>query len=289
MLRIRSDSKEHEEEMQMKRVFLFSVLIGLAALPQAFAVDGVILISQTTALLGNVTPGDTPGFPVTISQPGSYRLSSNLTVPDGNTTAIQVTSTNVTIDLNGFSIIGPVVCTGEPVTSCNPSGASGVGIVTSSNTTVTVTNGTVQGMGVGLSFSGPTRLERVSAVQNNSFGILFQSSGNVVLYNTASFNGNAGIQSLIASSVVTGNVAIGNRGSGMAVSGVITGNVAVQNGSNGIQGNGTIIGNDVIANGASGISVTCPTAILDNRSAFNTGANISTTFPGCVLGNNAAP
>jgi hypothetical protein len=179
MLRIsiRSDSEEHQEEIQMKRTCLFSVLIGLAALPQAFAVDGVILISQTTALLGNVTPGDTPGFPVTISQPGSYRLSSNLTVPDANTTAIQVTSTNVTIDLNGFSIIGPVVCTGEPVTSCNPSGASGVGIVTSSNTTVTVTNGTVQGMGVGLSFSGPSRVERVSAVQNNSFAFCFRVPG----------------------------------------------------------------------------------------------------------------
>jgi parallel beta-helix repeat protein len=273
-----------------KRIRIFCAVMGCVVAPKAaFAVDGIVLINQTSALMGNVTPGDTPGFPITISQPGSYRLSSNLTVPDGNTTAIQVTGNNVTIDLNGFSIIGPVVCTGEPVTSCSPSTASGVGILTSSNLIVTVTNGMVQGMGVGLSLSGPSRVERVSAVQNNSFGILFQSSGNVVLNNTASFNGSAGIQSLIASSVIVGNVVIGNRGTGMSVSGAISGNVAIQNGSSGIQGNGTIRGNDVVANGTTGISVTCPTAILDNRSAFNPGANISTTFTGCVLGNNAAP
>src|ERR1022692_224651 len=88
------------------------------------AVDGVVLISQVQALAGNVTPGDAPGFPVTISVPGSYRLSGNLTVPDQNTTAIQIAADNVTIDLNGFSILGPTVCTGTPaVTSCGPKGS----------------------------------------------------------------------------------------------------------------------------------------------------------------------
>jgi hypothetical protein len=51
-----------------------------------------------------VTPGDDPGFPVTISQSGSYRLTGNLVVPayvDG----INVNASNVTLDLNGFSII----------------------------------------------------------------------------------------------------------------------------------------------------------------------------------------
>src|SRR5437870_3755247 len=81
-----------------------------------YAVDGVILIDQNRALAGNVTPGDLQGFPVTISVAGSYRLSGNLTVPDANTTAILVTVDNVTIDLNGFSIIGPTVCVGMPVT-----------------------------------------------------------------------------------------------------------------------------------------------------------------------------
>ncbi len=85
------------------------VLLCLAMLTvfasSAFAVDGVVLIDQTRALAGSVTPGDTPGFPVTISVPGSYKLSGNLTVPAG-VDGIVIQSDNVTIDLNGFSIVG---------------------------------------------------------------------------------------------------------------------------------------------------------------------------------------
>src|SRR6266446_3470936 len=93
------------------------------SLGNLYAVDGVVLIDQNRALAGGVTPGDTPGFPVTISLAGSYRLSGNLTVPNANTTAILITADNVTIDLNGFSIIGPTVCSGSPpVTSCSPTG-----------------------------------------------------------------------------------------------------------------------------------------------------------------------
>jgi hypothetical protein len=90
------------------------------------AVDGVVLIDQNHAIAGNVTPSDAPGFPVTLSQPGSYRLSGNLTVPDGNTTAIQITSDHVSLDMNGFSIIGPIACTSSPAI-CPPS-SQGVGI-----------------------------------------------------------------------------------------------------------------------------------------------------------------
>lgn len=70
-----------------------------------YAVDGVVLIDQNRALAGNVTPGDTAGFPVTISQPGSYRLSGNLTVGTANVRAIQITVDNVTLDLNGFQVL----------------------------------------------------------------------------------------------------------------------------------------------------------------------------------------
>lgn len=110
-----------------------------------YAVDGVVLINQSTALAGNVTPGDAPGFPVTISVTGSYKLSGNLTVPDANTTAIQITADDVTIDLNGFSILGPTVCSGVPVTSCSPMG-SGAGIL-SQKSNITLSNGKIRGMG----------------------------------------------------------------------------------------------------------------------------------------------
>jgi hypothetical protein len=52
------------------------VLAGLSS--SVYAVDGVVLIDQAHALAGNITPGDTPGFPVTISLPGAiaYRAIS---------------------------------------------------------------------------------------------------------------------------------------------------------------------------------------------------------------------
>ena len=58
--------------MQIASLLVAAALLARVAMP-TWAVDGVILIDQTKALAGNVTPGDTPGFPVTISLPGSYR------------------------------------------------------------------------------------------------------------------------------------------------------------------------------------------------------------------------
>ncbi|GGC02500.1 right-handed parallel beta-helix repeat-containing protein [Pseudoduganella buxea] len=70
------------------------------------AVDGVVLITQARALEGGVTPGDEPGFPVTISEPGSYRLASDLRVTVPSAGAVLVASAHVTLDLNGFTIFG---------------------------------------------------------------------------------------------------------------------------------------------------------------------------------------
>ena len=67
-----------------------------AASTNLYAVDGVILIDQKTALAGKVTAGDAPGFPVTISQAGSYKLSSNLVIPDAGTWFFAFEVTTVT-------------------------------------------------------------------------------------------------------------------------------------------------------------------------------------------------
>src|SRR6185312_10998222 len=103
---------------------MIPVIFLAASSTSLYAVDGVTLIDQTHALAGNITPGDTPGFPITISQPGSYRLTGNITVPDAHTTAIDITADFVTIDLNGFSIIGPLNCTGAIPAVC-PAEAEG--------------------------------------------------------------------------------------------------------------------------------------------------------------------
>jgi hypothetical protein len=71
----------------------------------AIADEGQIEINQARALQGGITPGDAPGFPVTISQPGSYRLTGNLLVKGAtapNTDGIQIEADDVLLDLAGF-------------------------------------------------------------------------------------------------------------------------------------------------------------------------------------------
>jgi hypothetical protein len=53
------------------------VLVLLAA-TSSYAEEGEILIDQERALQGRITPGDEPGFPITLSRPGRYKLVGNL-------------------------------------------------------------------------------------------------------------------------------------------------------------------------------------------------------------------
>lgn len=111
----------------MKRILLSASLFALSA--AAHAVDGVVLIDQAKALAGGVTPDDAPGLPVEITKPGSYKLSGNLTLPNTNTDGIVSTVGGVTLDLNGFSIIGPAYCPGQnggPEYACSLGSGNGV-------------------------------------------------------------------------------------------------------------------------------------------------------------------
>ena len=91
--------------------------------------NGVVLFNQADALAGNVTPGDAPGFPVTLSATGSYRLAGNL-LPTAGNDGIEVTGPEVTIDMFGFRLAG--------------SGAALNGVVGKSRA-LTVRNGTIRG------------------------------------------------------------------------------------------------------------------------------------------------
>jgi hypothetical protein len=77
----------------MTKLLLAAVALFPATL---FAVDGAVLINQSTVTAAG-------GFPYTISQPGSYKLSGNLQATI-NVSGIIVTASHVTLDLNGFSI-----------------------------------------------------------------------------------------------------------------------------------------------------------------------------------------
>ena len=273
----------------MKNIlFGLSILtVTLGCIP-AFAVDGVVLINQSQALAGNVTPGDTPGFPVTLSQAGSYRLTGDLIVPDANTTAIRITADHVTLDLNGFAIVGPTVCTSSPA-NCPPI-AQGIGIQADNGPTADgprgtkILNGTVRGMGsTGIFITGAgSVVERVVVDSNGGGGV----AGSVI-ESSATRNGTFGIlATIVRDCYVTDNHDIGIQLDG--IGGVATGNIASFNGSHGILSpNGTVSGNTAVRNAAFGISATCPSSIAGNTFVSNSGGTINTSGAGCVLFNNA--
>jgi hypothetical protein len=265
-------------------------LFSLTLIPSLYAVDGTTLIDQQRARLGNVSPDDTPGFPITISVSGSYRLSSNLIVPDIMTTAIQITADDVTIDLNGFTIRGPVVCTSSPAI-CGTTG-QGVGIHAGSFSPgvvaprgVKVMNGTVRGMGFhGVRLMGDaTVVERVTAHSNAGPGIVV-GVGSVIDSN-AVMNGGAGI----IASVVRGSTASQNANSGIFVRdhGIASNNMAYFNAIDGIIARyATLKANAAGMNKGSGINITCPASVVDNTAVGNLMGGIKSTGL-CSAANNA--
>lgn len=236
--------------VRFDRRFLGCALLLLWAAPSVYAVDGVVLIDQTRALAGGVTPGDTPGFPVTITQRGSYRLSGNLNVPDGNTTAIDVRADFVTIDLNGFSIIGPADCSG--VGTCKGFG-NGHGIVAGDIGStppriyfnITIRNGTIQGMGYDgiFLFGDALVIENMTLRSNAGNGAQIYRSGPsiaqggvIVRHNNMHLNGFAGID--VEMGLVTENTISQNRYGIRIPHGLIRQNVVTYN-SIGLQFFGT--------------------------------------------------
>jgi len=270
----------YPQSRQMVLLVAFTAL----AIP-AYAVDGVVLINQNAALAGNITPCDAPGFPVTISVAGSYRLSGNLTVPDENTTAILITAENVAIDLNGFSILGPTVCSGFPV-ACTPTG-SGTGVFGSSDLkNITVLNGDIRGMGRrGIFLQGAGhRIKEVRASNNGSDGIV---AFGIVQSCSANSNGRSGV---VTSGSVIDSVAIGNHGEGLELinqSGIAVNNLLISNDGNGTSGQATFTGNFALGNGKAGILAFCFSSVVSNTALNNFGGDILTSGSGCARANNS--
>ena len=275
-------------------IVLVKALGGAAALAQAFsqtalAVDGVIEINQVRALAGGVTPGDTAGFPVVLSERGSYRLTGGLMIPNASTDGIQVTADNVTIDLNGFSITGSVVCTGvndgAPTNSCNPTGIGagvriGAGITPTRN--VTIRNGTIRGAGgsgIQSQLAFYTHIEGVQAIGNGGSGIMVGNFGRVI-DSQASRNFRNGIaaveQSIIRGNVVTRN---GNRGIDGGTLSLVENNVITGNKGAGIfvvsnVGGTAVRGNTVGWNQDAGIRCEVGCSVVGNTVRGNTGIGL---------------
>ena len=196
-----------------RRIGLAAAILHVALVcPAIRAADGVIEINQASVEASG-------GFPFTIANPGSYILTGNLKVEDGDADGILVqTEDGVTIDLNGFEIDGQG-SSGFGVSSrrLDDSGPLPFG-------NVAIRDGTVRGFKTGVWISSGV-VEGVRALSNTEAGILaFRSH---VTNCVARENGGAGIQGMIvADSEATGNQGVGIIGS---ESPLVTGNVAGNN------------------------------------------------------------
>lgn len=206
--------------------------------------------------VGNVAPYN-------ITHPGSYQLTGDLVAT--TTTAIKISASNVTLDLNGFTI------------SC--SACQGVPGIVSSGTGTIVQNGTVGGFGgtgagnpYGIQFEAAGgRVDHVtvewnyigvygasggengaggadvvvtnSRVVNNTWkGISCPSSQLTVMNTTVSGNGHFGIE--LAAGLITGSTITGNGSSGELTRGGImfAGNGGMVNVTNNLIANNTFSG-----------------------------------------------
>lgn len=181
--------------------------------PQSFAIVGLVVSlaalcaspaqAQTTLTQTKAKDGlggcDTPGFPITICKSGSYKLTGKLTVPNSNTDGIVIAASHVTIDLNGFAILGTTDCSGG-LNPCAGAG-SGAGITTLGefHFNITIRNGTVQGMGsTGVNLHGDSNVvEHLHVRSNGSGGVLLAQSldfgSSMIQYTTAQRNGGNGL------------------------------------------------------------------------------------------------
>jgi len=255
----------------------------------SFASDGVLEINQTCAVITGCFSGDEAGLPVTIdgSADRSYRLTSDLTVPDENTDGILVSTDDVGIDLNNFAILGPGTCSGVPLVCPLMGTGSGVEVSSQFNRGISVKNGSISGMGFYGVLLGDQGEAMNLRVRWNSFGIQ-TGLGSTVSGSTVYQNQRDGIRA--ASSSVSGNAVYLNGDAGILgfVGSTISSNTVRANEAEGISaGNGSVVaGNSVFNNGLEGIEGGTGCTVKDNTVHSNTGDGINGGEGSVVVGNS---
>lgn len=253
-----------------RAALLLALVLWLSPLPGR-AGEGVVEINHPRILEGGIVAADAPGYPATLNATGAYVLAGNLSIPDENTHGIEVLAANVSIDLNGFSILAKTGCTGTPVTSCAPLG-SGHGIVSSAPRTV-VRNGAVGNTGDDCIAGSEMILLDLQPSECGVTGAHLGDASSVIRV-TASRNGNRGV-SAGSGMVVLDSVARGNGATGLeVVSGVIGRSAAYVNGNAGMAGGvGTTLHDDSArGNLGNGMTGSDGSTLRGNTSSNNKGS-----------------
>ncbi len=228
-------------------------------------------------------------IPIVISSPGSYYLAEDIYAIHSHH-GIEVTTNNVTLDLNGFTVYGNV----------EVGSLDGIQ-VTGNRTNVTVRNGVVRdffGHGVDLTSVTNFLVEGVLAVNNIGDGIraghngvvdrctatnngdhgIFTGNSVVVSRSTATSNGEDGIdtgQSCVVSSCTVRD----NEGNGIdATLSTVEHCTATGNTLDGIMAyNSTVTGCSALLNSSDGVQVEHDSYVYGNNCRSNVGSGIRAT------------
>ena len=236
------------------------------------------------------TPIHGPG-PVTIAAPGSYYLTSNIRA--AGTTGVIITASNVSLDLNGFTIAG---------------NRTNFGVVMGNNSlNVVVRNGTIRNFAQGVLNAGATivSLSHLTITENLGNGVAFDATTLGVFIDGCTIvrNQEDGVLVLGNPTVITDSIVIGNGHDGIELSGsanvVIRGNRVVDNGRSGILAaihfagdsvpGGTIFDNVLLHNGRYGIETAAAVGTFPDLSIARNLATNNTLGNYTLTGANAAP
>jgi parallel beta-helix repeat protein len=242
-----------------------------APAPTMKALDQIA--STGIAINATNTPGNASALFV-ISLPGSYYLTGNITGVSGKN-GIVINAENVSLDLNGFALIGV-------------SGASS-GVLTNPNIrNVRVHDGTIRSWPVYgvLAFTSPNGvLERLRILDCGAAGV-FMGDGSVVKDCLLRGNADAGIYARVGS-LITGCTVENNAGLGMGVDADchIVGCTVRSNGGAGIDPAPDCHIKDCVATGNGSFGIRAPyerVTVIHCNTAANTGGGISVGNEGIV-------
>ncbi|MBX9735455.1 MAG: right-handed parallel beta-helix repeat-containing protein [Phycisphaerales bacterium] len=224
---------------------------------------------------------------VVISQSGSYYLTANL-VGAASKHGITIAASGVTLDLNGFEVIGNGDTSGD---------FDGIRVASANIKNVTVRNGHVRNWGADgidiANFVGTAgaHIENVRSTGNGGTGIACSTTNGVVINCLASENNGTGIS---ATRLISGCSSVDNGGIGLAVGqgGSILNSVSFSNDGDGISTgfSSTVAHCTSGSNGGNGVVASNGTTITDSSFTGNFGSGInvfnSITIRGCTAVSN---
>lgn len=209
--------------MRFFKPAIYIIFFSFAA-SSVFAADGAIEINEACVADGCFA-GDNPGFPVEAVKPGKYILTSNLRV-SGTERAIS-TGSDVSIDLNGFTVFGPGSCS---------AGGGNAGIRAGERNVIK--NGKINGFcGVGIKAIGHSLVAGVTVTGNAGGGVRLQDAK--VTDSVVVENGGDGIRAATSlGGWVENSLVADNQKAGISISsGMVRGNRVKNNGMYGLQAN----------------------------------------------------